>query len=431
MVGQRMKSMSILLTLSLGLLALSLGSLQAEVRVAEEMFRKAVKDGDLNAIELLLSSGFNPNLPFHGCTPLYYAMQSNQIDVVRLLLARHADPNEAVCTVSRFSNTPLLFAIRTGSRQIASILIASGAHIDPKGATGPTALQTAVDNGRLEMIPFLIAKGADVNLRGSDGASPLDDAAWRGSIDAVAILLAHGARLDESNTQSGATPINAAAYRGHTATVEYLLRFRPGLGIADTRGHTPLDNAIRMGKEDSALLLLEAEPRERQTPQFFGRTMEAAIRRDESAIVESLLRHGAPANGLLPTGSTPLNAAASIDAVKTLGILLDNSADPNMAGASGATALEEAALRGFDSSVKMLLDHGALVNRLNKGSGTTALYAAAAFGKGGVVKLLLDRGAKPSLCGGNRKTPYQAALENGYVDVAGEIRSHNGAGGCQ
>jgi ankyrin repeat protein len=419
-----MKSISILL-------ALSLGSLQADVRVAAEMFRKAVTDGDLNAIELLLSSGFNPNLPFHGCTPLYFAMQSNQIDAIRLLLARHADPNEAVCTVSRFSNTPLLFAIRTGSRSIASILIAAGAHIDPKGATGPTALQVAVNNGRLEMIPFLIAKGADVNLRGSEGSSPLDDAAWRGSIDAVAILLAHGARLNESNTQSGATPINEAAYRGHTAIVDYMLRFRPDLGIADKRGYNPLDNAIRMGKEDSAVLLLDGEPRERQTPQFFSKTMEAAIQRDEPAIVESLLRHGAPANGPLPTGSTPLNAAASRGAVKTLGTLLDNGADPNLAGASGATALEEAALRGFDSVVKILLDHGALVNRLNTGSGTTALYAAAAFGKGGAVKLLLDRGANPSLCGGNRKTPYQAALENGYIDVAAEIRNHGGAGGCQ
>ncbi len=419
-----MKSISILL-------ALSLGSLQAETRVADEMFRKAVKDGDLNTIELLLSSGFNPNLPFRGCTPLYFAMQSNQIDVIRLLLSGHADPNEAICTGSRFSNTPLLFAIQTGGRLIASILIASGAHIDPKGAIGPTALQVAVNNGRLEMIPFLIAKGADVNLRGSDGASPLNDAAWRGSIDAVAILLAHGARRNEFNTQSGATPINEAAYRGHTATVEYLLRFRPDLGIADKRGYRPLDNAIRMGKEDSALLLLEAEPRERQTPQFFAKTMEAAIQRDEPAIVGSLLRHGAPPNGPLPTGSTPLNTAASRGAIKTLGILLDNSADPNMAGASGATPLEEAALRGLDSIVKMLLDHGALVNRLNGGSGTTALYAAAAFGKGGVVKRLLDRGANPNLCGANRKTPYQAAIENGYIDVAGEIRTHGGGAGCQ
>jgi ankyrin repeat protein len=79
----------------------------------------------------------------------------------------------------------------------------------------------------------------------------------------------------------------------------------------------------------------------------------------------------------------------------------------------------------------MLLDHGALVNRLNTGSGTTALYAAASFGKGEVVKLLLNRGANPTLCGKNRKSPYQAALENGYSEVATEIRNHGGARNCE
>jgi ankyrin repeat protein len=71
------------------------------------------------------------------------------------------------------------------------------------------------------------------------------------------------------------------------------------------------------------------------------------------------------------------------------------------------------------------------VNRLNTSSGTTALYAAASFGKSEVVKLLLERGANPNLCGSNRKSPYQAAVENGYSEVAAEIRNHGGAKGCE
>jgi ankyrin repeat protein len=81
--------------------------------------------------------------------------------------------------------------------------------------------------------------------------------------------------------------------------------------------------------------------------------------------------------------------------------------------------------------VSMLLDHGALVNRLNSGSGTTALYAAASFGRGDVVKLLLNRGANPSLCGSNRKSPYQAAVENGYSELATLIRDHGGTKSCE
>jgi hypothetical protein len=35
------------------------------------------------------------------------------------------------------------------------------------------------------------------------------------------------------------------------------------------------------------------------------------------------------------------------------------------------------------------------------------------------------------LCGNNRKTPYQAALENGYSEVATQIQNHGGAKNCE
>jgi len=244
-------------------------------------------------------------------------------------------------------------------------------------------------------------------------------------------LLAHGARLNEPDLQTGATPINEAAYRGNAPVVQYLLQFHPDVGISDKRGYSPLDNAIRMKKEGSAQLLLEAEPKEQQTPQFLGKTMEAATQKDESGVVATLLRHGAPANCLLPSGSTPLDSAAFVGAGKVVRLLLEHSADPNLSGRNGTTPLEDASLKGFDSIVSMLLDHGAQVNQVNSGSGTTALYAAASFGKSEVVKVLLNRGANPTLCGTNRKSPYQAALENGYSDVAAEIRNQGGARSCE
>jgi ankyrin repeat protein len=417
------------------LLALSLTSLQAEV-TAEQMFVKATKDGDLQTIETLLSVGFNPSLPVHGYTPLYFAIQFNRTDIVDLLLAGHADPNALVMSGVQFNRyggnaTPLQLAVLLGNERQASILIAAGAHVDAKGTTGRTPLDYAVRDGHLEMIHFLIEKGADVNARDGEGASPLDDAVWQGSLDTVAILLAHGGRVNEPETQTGATPINEAAFMGKTEIVRYLLQFHPDLGIPDKRGYGPLDNAIRMRKEDAAQLLLEAEPKEHQTAQFLGKTMEAATQKDESVTVAALLRHGALANDLLPSGASLLDVAAFGGAGKVVRLLLDNGADPNLSGRNGATPLEDASLKGFDSIVSMLLDHGALVNQLNSGSGTTALYAAASFGKGAVVKLLLSRGANPLLCGNNRKSPYQAAVDNGYSEVATEIRNHGGAGRCE
>ena len=406
--------------------------LQADGSAAAELLGKASRVGDLKTLQNLLSSGINPDLPDRfGHTPIYYAASFNQTEAVELLLACHADPNTHVGThkdISQAPATPLQYAAELGNRRIASLLIAAGARINERGPTGRTALHYA--NGHLDLLQLLIDKGADVNARDEEGASPLDDATWYGALDTVAILLAHGARLNESEPKTGATPINEAAYKGHAKLVQYMLQFKPDLGIRDKQGRGALENAIRMGKEDSALLLLAAEEKDHETPQFLGTAMEAAIRKDESALVEALLRHGASANDTLPSGFTPLDAGASAGAIKTVRVLLNSGADPNLSGRNGSAPLEDASLKGFESIVGTLLDHGAQVNQLNSGSGTTALYAAASFGKLDVVKQLLKRGANPNLCGTNQKSPYLAALENRFSDVATELQNHGGGKKC-
>ena len=407
------------------------GAVRADAITAGDMFTKALAVGDLATLETLLSSGFNPNLPdSHGQTPLYLALTTNQAGVVELLLRWHADPNGRLKSGrdnGQFAFTPLQFAAQQGDLRMASKLIAAGAELNAVGVAGRSALHFA-GGRRLDIMQLLIEKGADVNARDTEGASPLDYAVWSGSLDAVAVLLAHGARLNEPEAVTGATPINEAAFQGHTSVVRYLLQFHPDLVLTDKRGYRPLDNAVRMGRDESAVLLLDAEPTERQTHAFVDQLLGTAIAKDEAFLVESLLKHGAVPNLPLPSGATPLAEAAASGSLKAARILLENKADPNAGGPNGATPLEEAALKGNDGIAKLLLDDGAMVNQLNAGSGTTALYAAASFGKGSTVKLLLDHGADPGLCGRNNKSAYQAAVTNGYTEVALLILRSGGKG---
>lgn len=412
-----MKSMVLLLLLSAVAWGADAGSL----------LRKAIRERDLTTMESLLSAGLDPNTrDVLGDTPLAFALLAGATPAVEMLLTWHADPNAPLDG----RETPLEYAIERGDIRVASLLVSAGARVNAAGKGGRTPLHRAAAADRLDILHVLLQKGADPNVRDAEGASPLDDAAWRGSLDVVALLLAHGAHLDDPDTQTGANPLNEAAYRGNTSIVQYLLQLHPDVSIPDKQGHIPLVNALRIGKEDAALLLVEAEPQERLTPEFFGKASEAAIDKDESHAAEALLGRGMPVAGALPSGLTALSAAASAGANKTVRVLLDHRADPNEEDGNGATPLEDAALRGFDAIAGTLIDHGALVNRLNSGSGTTALYAAASFGKANVVNLLLDRGASPGLCGGNRKSPYTVALENGYGAVAAQIQAHGGGKNC-
>ncbi len=152
---------------------------------------------------------------------------------------------------------------------------------------------------------------------------------------------------------------------------------------------------------------------------------------DESVVVEALFRHGARANGLLASGATPLDAAVYAGAPKVVRVLLSHGADPNAYGRNGTSPLEDASLKGFYAIAEMLLEHGARVNQVNTNSGTTALYAAAGFGKGDVVKLLLKRGAHPNACGKGHSTPYKAAIDNGFAEIATQIQRYGGSTECQ
>jgi ankyrin len=408
--------------------------LRGQENTAAEMLVKAAKSGDVKGAETLLSAGVDPDIANPGWrTPLCYAALYSRIDVAALLLAHHADPNAKPPIEKPNSDspqTPLQIAASKGNLQMASMLASAGARVDIKADTGRTALHFAAVGGYSDVIHFLIEKGADVNVRDVNGVSPLDETVWRGHLEATAILLSEGARLNEAVKDTGATPINEAAFRGKTDVVRYLLKFHPNLLTPDRRGFTPLENSVRMGHEETAISLLEAASPEQKTPTFLSKIMDAAIKKDESLVVEKLLRNGVNVNDTLASGAPPLNSAAFEGAIKVVRVLLNAGIYVNRSGPDGITPLEDACLRGFDSVAAMLLDNGASVDATNSVSGETALYAAASFGRSNVVQMLLQRGADPNICTKDHITPYRTAVLNGYTDIARQIRQRGGSASC-
>ncbi len=88
------------------------------------------------ALNYLLEHGADPNLANEfGKTPLMYAAQYNQLQAVKLLIARYADPNAGTVwpgvgcyyTLDRANMTPLHYAVRYASAEVIEFLLKKGA----------------------------------------------------------------------------------------------------------------------------------------------------------------------------------------------------------------------------------------------------------------------------------------------------------------
>ncbi|KAI1676258.1 Ankyrin repeat domain protein [Pyrenophora tritici-repentis] len=112
----------------------------------------------------------------------------------------------------------------------------------------------------------------------------------------------------------------------------------------------------------------------------------------------------------------PLYYAALLGFSTVTRLLLDAGADVNAQGGEYGNALQAASSGGHEQVVKMLLNQGADVNAQGWLDGN-ALYAASDRGHEQVVKMLLDAGADVNAQGGLYSNALQAASSGGHEQV--------------
>ena len=128
--------------------------------------------------------GFSFGRNVVGATPFYLATSVGDVEVMRLLLAKGADPRLAV----KDGTTPLMAA-------------AGLAYVDEE--------TTAPEARFLETIKLLLETGADVNATNDDGETPLHAASYEGFNSIVEFLVAEGGHVNARN-KAGRTPTSLA-----------------------------------------------------------------------------------------------------------------------------------------------------------------------------------------------------------------------------
>lgn len=118
------------------------------------------------------------------------------------------------------AQTKLVAASISGDTVVIAQALAAGARIDSL-AGGRRPLNWAAINNRGAAVRVLIARGAGLNLRNATGFTPLHHAAEAGALDALTILIAAGADHTIANAR-GVLPVETARTRGFQAAVRVL-----------------------------------------------------------------------------------------------------------------------------------------------------------------------------------------------------------------
>jgi ankyrin repeat protein len=116
-----------------------------------------------------------------------------------------------------------------------------------------------------------------------------------------------------------------------------------------------------------------------------------AIRTNDLARLQAMVRSAADANSKDDGGKTPLMYAAAVGSINAVKLLIDKGADVNAQNESGLTALMLAATDL--SKVRLLVDRGANVNATTKLGRTALFLAAMSDDSAAIVRLLVAKGA--------------------------------------
>lgn len=325
----------------------------------------AAYNNDAKLVERLLAAGADANAQNEfGTSALTEAAIGGYTGVIGALLAGGAMPDLA----NPEGETPLMVVARTGNVEAATLLLDAGADVNAIELWGrQSALMWAAAQQQPAMIKLLISRGADVNARSAvrnwerkvireprpkdmnqGGFTPLLYAAREGCIECAKELVAGGADLDLPDPHR-VTPLVMALLNLHFDMAVYLIEAGADVNKWDLYGRTPLymaaDTSTLPVMGNGAMVVLPSEDKHTALD-----------------VARLLLEKGANVNAQLKRRPPYRNVPQ------------DRGGDSILS--QGATPLLRAARAGDTPMVKLLLEHGALVD-LPSNQGVTPLMAAA------------------------------------------------------
>ena len=387
--------------------------------------------GNLEVLVTLLAAGANieARTSNNGYTALHTAADKHHVPALDLLLRKGAD----ITAVTGKGWTALNIAVYAGHRDVVMMLLDRGANIHATTTrSGWTALHTATERADTSLVLLLLRRGADIKAVTYKGWNALHCGAQGGYPQVVQTLLAEKADVYSTIESTGYTALHLAAEKAHD-TILALLLDAGADPLAETKdGRRALDLITAAEKSGFLTLVPHFVERCRQQLQdsgFFaqkginsyGREIKAAAASDQIALRDFL-------NDDTTISATYSDSGTLRFVMKNgkteLALLFDIRADVYAATALGWLPLHLAVHRGSEEIVKTLLKLGADVNARIVETDSTALKWAVITNRGGIVRILLEHGANIAKIDKKGWTVLLWAAYYGHNGIVRQLLAH-------
>ncbi|KAM6522114.1 hypothetical protein FALCPG4_011803 [Fusarium falciforme] len=367
----------------------------------------------------------NPNIDIRGERyehPLFAALANGHKDAVTALLNTSSSICDGVGTVVGFGSktgfvehkgrTPLTWAAQEGQTDILRILLRKGIDIDEVDLQDYTPLMRASGAGHHASVSFLIEEGAAVESRYAHRAVSL--AFQNGHAAIVKLLIKANVRWDP-DPESLQIALRKVSGRGIEEMVKFLREEKVKIYARDFGGRTALSRALENGHVATSKLLIETNADYNIDPKILQSTLINASKADNKEMVKLLIEKKVEINAQYSEGCTALSLASSRGHLAMVKLLIENSAkiEPDAKGSNPKPALIEASKNGHVEIVRLLLERGANIETRDEDGGT-ALIAASIRGHETLASLLIEQGADVNAQDREGKSPLHHIME---VDV--------------
>lgn len=344
--------------------------------------------------ELLESNNKTEGSFFDQCGNIVAgAAAGGNIHKLRTLLSQGADPN----VKSQYFGFALQNAARLGRRDIVSLLMEYNTKTHSYASSGEAAaaaLRAACEAGQEQIVKCLLNSEYEMHLLHTNYEDAVVDAAGNGHVDVVWSLLERSHCADKENMMAQA--LLTASAKGYLHVVQTLLESGLDVNTKHHEGKNSLHQAARGGHARVVRLLLN-----RGAGYYdarFGDPLYLAAQNGHEDVVQMLLDGGADIDTKGPEGCV-LAQAAKNGEMRMIRFFLEKGLDLHALYCRGPrrrgdVALELAAGRGHEDTVRLLVGLGVDVNGDGGKHGGTPMVRAMMNCHDDMVKTLLELGAK-------------------------------------